>query len=296
MVTFETWFICFDIFMIIGLILTIILSSIFLLVIISDKTCHTLPMMLIANTCFSQFIFTSDILFMIIVTLKNDLKQIDYQDSLCIVRGYLSYALCIIMNCSFLLQALHRYILVVYPTRLFWQTKKIYILFICITWIYGFLSPLAFIFTGDITYDVDNQICQIPLKLSFSLIFAISNVYIIPTFLIQLIYMKLVRYVKEIRKRVTTGNSLFRAQRELRMVRRILIVLTILIIFGLPYTIFILISFFTEPPKYHFRIAGIFINSSSVFVMIALFQFTEPLKVSMLKRINLRPTVIRTIT
>ncbi len=52
-------------------------------------------------------------------------------------------------------------------------------------------------------------------------------------------------------KHVTPANILSRAQRELKMVRRTVILLTILIILDFPYSIFILMSFFTGIYKYH---------------------------------------------
>jgi hypothetical protein len=65
---------------------------------------------------------------------------------------------------------------------------------------------------------------------------------------------------------------------------------------GLPYTVFVFISFFTSPPKYHFRIAVIFMNVSLAFVMIALYEFTEPLKISVKNKINGQaPTTISAI-
>ncbi len=93
-------------------------------------------------------------------------------------------------------------------------------------------------------------------------------------------------------KRVTSTNILFRTQRELKMVRRTIILVGVLIISGLPYTIFIIISFFTTPSKYYFRIAFIFIDAGMVLVMFVLFQFTDPLKASLIKRINLRPNTV----
>ena len=108
---------------------------------------------------------------------------------------------------------------------------------------------------------------------------------------IQLIYSILVRYVKEMSKRVTTGNR-SRMRKEIKMARRIVIIITILVILGLPYTSFIFMSFFTDPPKYHFRIAGLFISSSMLFVMIALFEFTDPLKLAVLKKIHLQSEVV----
>jgi hypothetical protein len=103
------------------------------------------------------------------------------------------------------------------------------------------------------------------------------------------IYFKLLLYVHEMSKHVTPINTLFRAQRQLKIVQRIVILITIILILGLPYGVFTLMSFFTSPPKYHFRIAYIFIDVSLVFVMIALFQFTDPLKASIVKGIKRRP-------
>ncbi len=290
--TSETWFIPFDISMIVCLSLAIILGSLFLLIIILDKTCHTVPMMLIGNSCLGLVMFSGDVLIMTVITLKNDFKQIDHQGSSCIVLGYLGYVFCTIMNHSFLLQAIYRYVSVVYPTRLFWQSMKFQVLLVCITWIYSFIYPLVFIFTDAIAYNFDNQLCQIPLRISFALVFMILNIYLIPVSVIQLIYLKLVRYVKIMSQRVTTGNNLSRIQREIKMVRRIVIVVTILVVLCFPYTLFVFMSFFNDIPKYHFRIASAFIDTSLVLVLIALFQFTEPLKLSVLKKLHLRVVTV----
>ncbi|CAF1661380.1 unnamed protein product [Adineta ricciae] len=87
-------------------------------------------------------------------------------------------------------------------------------------------------------------------------------------------------------RRITPVNTLLRAQRGLKMVQRTIIIVAILVILCFPYALFIGISFFTPPPKYHFRIAYIFADLSIVSVMLALFQFTDSLKESFMKRIN----------
>jgi hypothetical protein len=91
-------------------------------------------------------------------------------------------------------------------------------------------------------------------------------------------------------KNVTPINHLLRARRELNMVRRIVMLIIVLITLGLPYTIFFLMSFFTNPPKYHFRIAFLFVDISLACVMIALFQFTDPIKTFLIKRISKEQT------
>jgi hypothetical protein len=237
----ESWFIPLDILMIVCTTLTIILSIIFLCIIILDKTCHTVPMMLTANSCLSALIAGYVLLSLSISTFQNDLKQIYFEDSLCFLRAYFNYVSNVLFIHSFLTQSIYRYVTVVYPTHLFWQSAKFQLLVICIKWIFAFVYPFAFLFTGEIIYNVDNQICQIPLRLSFALIYSSLCIYIIPVSMITFIYFKLVRYVKQMSERATPTNSLSRAQRELKMVKRIVILINILVIIGFPYTIFIFI-------------------------------------------------------
>lgn len=285
----ESWFVPVDILLIICLVLVVVLGGILLLIIIVDKTCHTVPMMLASNSFLSVILFAGDILWMTIFALRNDLGHLFHQDSACALRGYLSYVFCSSMNYSFFLQSIYRYLSVLYPSRLFWRSVRMQLYLVCLSWLYALIHPLAFLVSGRILYNAANQICQIPLGLSLSLFFMVSNVYLIPVMAIQLIYIRLVRYVKEMRQRVTTGNSCLRAQKELKMVRQIVVIITILVVLGLPYTSFIFMSFVTSPPKYCLRIASIFIDTSLMFVVIGLLQFTEPLKSSVTRRLHLHP-------
>jgi hypothetical protein len=114
----------------------------------------------------------------------------------------------------------------------------------------------------------------------------------IPVGSIGFIYFRMVRYVKWVSKRVTPVNTLSRAQRELKMIGRIIRLVWILLSLGLPYLIFVLMSFFNRTPKYDFRIGYTFVDVSLARVMIALFQFTDPVKTSLMKKINWRPNTI----
>jgi hypothetical protein len=291
-ITIERWFIPFDILLIVCSTLVIILSILFLFIIVLDKTCHTVSMMLVANSCIIAFTSGCNLLSLCIFTLENDLKQVQSQDSLCVFRAYLNYVSGALFFSSFLLQALYRYVIIVYRNYLFLQSFLFQFLVICLSWIYGIICPFPFIFTNEIIYNVDNQICQLPLRLSFSIIFVAFCVYFIPISLIMFIYLKLVRYVKQMSKRVTRLNTLSRTQRELKMVRRTVILVTILITVCFPYALFILMSFFNRAPKYHFRIAYLFVNASLLSVMIVLFQFTNALKTSIMKRIKQQSNMV----
>jgi hypothetical protein len=204
----------------------------------------------------------------------------------------MTYAAGSLQSYSYLLQAIYRYVVVVYPARLIYQSARFQIFLICLTWIGAIIYPIPIVFTDQIKYDVDNQICQMPLRLSFPTIFSLCFMYMIPVGSIGFIYFRMVRYVKWVSKRVTPVNTLSRAQRELKMIGRIIRLVWILLSLGLPYLIFVLMSFFNRTPKYDFRIGYTFVDVSLARVMIALFQFTDPVKTSLMKKINWRPNTI----
>jgi hypothetical protein len=133
---------------------------------------------------------------------------------------------------------------------------------------------------------------SVPLGFSFSILYAPLFIYIVPVHLVIFLYMRLVRFVRGMNQRVTPANTLSRAQRDLKMVRRVAILIQTLFISGFPLSLFIFLSFFNRTPKYHFRIGFIFNDASMLFVMIGLFQFTDSLKASVKKIMYSRPNIV----
>ncbi|CAF1059718.1 unnamed protein product [Adineta ricciae] len=278
-ISIASWFIPIDILKISCAITAIILALFCLSIIVYERTCHTVPMILVTNSYLSQLIYAIDVLAISIFTLENDLKERKLNNRLCIFSGSLSYSITMIQMYSYLLQAVYRYLVIVYPSRLMWQSSRLQASFIGLTWCCGLVYFIVLIVTDQIKYLPDDQICQMPLRLSFLTIFNALYIYIFPLSVIMIIYLKMILYVKEMGKRITPVNILSRAQRELRMIHRIVSIVLFLVILGLPYVLFILMSFFNSAPKYHFRIAYVFIIVSLVFMMIALCQVAEPLKI-----------------
>ena len=288
----QSWFVPFDILMILSTTFTIIANIIFISIIILDRTCHTVPMMLTANTCLSLLVFGSIRMSMSVFVLYSDLQPIYYQYSSCKLLGYMVYVAYAVQNYSFFQQAFYRYMVVVYPTRFFWQSTKIHCLMICFTWVFAFVCCLPYILADEIEYNIPNYICQLRFGLSFFILYCMFTIYIVPMLAIMTIYLKLVRHVREMSQHVSSTNTLIRAQRELKIFRRTVIFVHGLIIIGLPYALFIFISFFTSPPKYHFRISYAFGDVLLPFLMIVLFVFTEPVKASVKKKINGRMNLV----
>lgn len=286
-ITIESWFIPIDILMVICAALASVMAFTLICIMILDRTCRTVPMMFIINSYLAEFFFATVVMSMALFTLHNDLRQLEDPDPLCIVRGFLSYVVVTVQNYSYLLQTIYRYISVVYPNRLSWQSMQYQIFLVVISWVFAFVCPLPYIVNHEITYDVENQTCQMPMKLCLITVYNVLCVFIVPLSLILLLYYKLVRFMRSARQNVNLANKFKRIQREVKMIRRIIILFMGIFALGFPYALLLFISFLTTPPKYHFRIAYIFITTSVVFVVIALFQFTEPLKAAV-KRLTKR--------
>ncbi|CAF1014341.1 unnamed protein product [Adineta steineri] len=232
---------------------------------------------------------------MAIFTLQHDLQQSNEKNiSFCIILGFLGYGADGLQNYSYLLTAAYQYISVVYPNKIIWRTIKFEFCLIIIFWIICILYTLPLLVTGQITYNIDNQVCEIPLRLSLPIVYVAAIIYIIPNFGIAAVYIKLTRYVHQMSFRTISNNTIFHARRELRLVQRTFILSNSLVVLGLPYMIFVLTSFFTSPPKYHFRIAFICADISVLVVVIIGYCFTPNIK-TIIRKILSRSTPVEPI-
>lgn len=282
-VEFEWWFIVIDISMIVSSILSILFALTFLLIVLFNKTCQTIPIMLTSNSCFVQILYGSVTLSLATFSLENDRQQRVYQDSFCALRGYLSYVGTGLLLYSFVLQAIYRYIVIVYPTYISWQSVWTQLVLICFIWMFCFISTLPSLLTNAIQYSFHDQICLVYLRLSFPVIYNMLISYLIPISIIVSIYLKLARYVHLIDNRTTSIARMYRVRRNVIVVRRIVTKILILLVLGMPYTIFIFMSFFTNPPKYHLRIAIFLLALCQALIMAAIIFFCRPVSNVLMK-------------
>ncbi|CAF1206950.1 unnamed protein product [Adineta ricciae] len=290
----EVWYIPTDILRITCDSTTIGISFCLLIIIVTNKACRTVPMMLTANTCFTEFICACVLLSMTVFVLQNDIKQIIYEDSLCRVRGYLLISITVAQNYSYVLQAIYRYVTIVHPSRLFWQSSRFQTCLICLVWIFSFTIILPVLLTNQIVYNSSNQICHPPLGRSFGIIYITVILYLIPNIFLNIVYSRLVRFVREMSKRVTSTNVIARAERDLKMVKSIITITTILGILGLPFAFLIFWSLFTTPPRDHFRIAFIGVDMSTTAVIIAVCKTTPPIKTALSEKLAALQTIFTT--
>ncbi|CAF1576173.1 unnamed protein product [Adineta steineri] len=292
----EVWFLLFDIVGIISVSLSIIFGLLYLFIVIKHKTYSSVQLLLVCNSCIAVILFSCVLLNMTIFTLQHDLQHSSENNTLfCIILGFLSFITDGLQNYSYLLTAVYQYISVVYPNKIIWRTVKFQFYLVIIIWIVCIIDMVPVFVTGQISYNIDNQICQIPLRLSVSVIYVGAIIYMIPNFGIVAVYIKLTRYVHQISLRTISNNTLFHARRELKLVKRTFILSNTLIVIGIPYMIFNYMSFFTSPPKYYFRIAYICVDISVLMVVIIGYCFTPNIKTIIRKKFT-RSTPVEPMT
>ena len=109
-IDFKPWFIVVDITIIILLAFTVLLAVCFLTIVILNKTCHTMPILLTCNSCIAEIVYGCNMMSIAVFSLENDRKRRIFQDPLCVFRDYLGYVGTGMLLYSLTLQALYRYI------------------------------------------------------------------------------------------------------------------------------------------------------------------------------------------
>ena len=297
--TYESWFIALDAISIALLVMTLLLSAILFIITVLGETRRTVPAALGMNSCTVHIFFGSVLLSMSLFTLENDWKRRVYHDSLCSLRGYLIYVGHSLFLYSLTSQAFYRYVIIIHPARLWWQSMRLQLTLICSTWIFSLAAFTPWAFNGDIVYDEDNQVCLLVLRPSAPVLYTMAYSYIIPILIIIYFYVRLVRHVRQMSTRATAAPTQFQGRRDLIVVRRIITIIIVLLIFGMPYTSFAVVSFVRPPPRYHYRISIFCMNVAQACVTLAVFKFSPPVTdlVTKLKRVPLnRVNPIRTLS
>ena len=146
-----------------------------------------------------------------------------------------------------------------YPSRSFWHSYGTHILFICIAWIFVFVYPMG-IFIQLVKSFMMLTIKYVSCFISCLFQSSIWDlcVFGIPVSMIHFMYFILVRYVKRMNTLVTPNNTLVRARRNLKIIRRTVVLISIVVTVCFPYQLFVIMSFFNSAPTYNFRISYLF--------------------------------------
>ena len=201
------------------------------------------PTILICNT-YVSIIFTCVILLdMYGHNLCGDLySNISFDNWWCYGRTYLLHTeLCLLYH-SYLLQAIFRFCRVVLYKHKRLQTFQFISSLILIQWLIGFLFMLPILFLHHFQYVPEYYYCEILLSDSLGLMLTGAITYSLPMGIIGGIYFYILYYMQKTRSQSVLRNRQQANQRDLVVLRRIIILLGLLVTLGFP-TFFIWLGY-----------------------------------------------------
>ncbi|UJR20009.1 hypothetical protein I4U23_023143 [Adineta vaga] len=201
--------------------------------------CFNFPTLLACNTALAVLINSANHIATAVYMFIWDQYLVPDMDSLCALRAYLQHSTVTCIYHSFILLAIEKYNKVI-GIR-FLNTKHRKICLVLFQWIFDFTFDLPVLVTGNMTKLSFDNVCFVKLtRLDLSLYMAGVS-FLLTDIVLSIIYRLLVRHVRQVSARLD-NNRQMRMQRDLTMVRRIILLNLQLIIVGIPVLIVVVFS------------------------------------------------------
>ena len=195
------------------------------------------PMFLICNTSVSIIFVSICLIDMYARYVYAELNiNVIFDDWWCYLRAYFIHVSVWLLFYSYVLQAIFRFFRVIFYQRKQWQTRRFMLRFVVIQWLIGFLCILPFLLLNYFQYIPDYYYCELLFTDIKGLVVIGVITYNIPMLIMTLLYTYILHFMKKTKTQSVFQNRHQANQRDLVVVRRILIQSGILMTLGLPAT------------------------------------------------------------
>ncbi|CAF3799138.1 unnamed protein product [Adineta steineri] len=223
-------------------------------------------------------IYTGITIYFNIETLLGDLYGYNFNSSWCMFLGYFSPVILATLYWSFVDQAFFRLCRIVYSTKRFFQHLYLYVSIFPIQFILICLLTSPIYFWHDVEYLTTEYYCYVPYINYRSIIWLAFICYGIPIIFIALMYLHITIFLR----RQTNNQRLLikqRQDRDLCVIRRIVITICLLLALGIPAIILLIMLFITgEEYPLLMRIEWFFVSLSMFGLTLFTSVFTPQLK------------------
>ncbi len=223
-------------------------------------------MLLLCNTYITILFTCLNVAIMHVYSLCGEFYENTNFDSWwCHVHAYILHVGVCSIYYSYLLQAFFRFFRVVLYQYRRLQSFQCMLGFILIEWLISFLWMMLILFLNDFEYISQNYYCQISFSDFRGLLTAVSVIYFGPTFTSVIIYIYIMYHLKHMTTSRIQQNRTRSNQRDLIVLRRIIILIVSVLFLSLPILIIWLLYLFTDylnPLSYHLEWLLFAISSS----------------------------------
>ena len=261
----------------------LLVCAITICIIIRTRNCHTTSNLL---TCNTTLIVALYLIFSLISSIFGLKENFASNQPACRFRAYAFVVCCTLLLYSHVTHAVSRlFFIVFYKERnlLSWRTHW---MMIVINWHLGILLPVVLFFIdGAYVYEPESRLCTCTTKKFFTSAYGIITAFVIPFSIVVIIYVQLVcrayqstRRVREISIGDLVGTPNLR--REMKLVRNMCILLSIMLGGGIPYLCMVIWHATTSEPAPHsfYLLIVNSIHICTVLMMIALFTLNQQVK------------------
>lgn len=272
--------------MVITTTIALTISFLYLINILLTKGCTTpVSTLLSANTFLAALTYSSAHFSIAISMFRSDLAtkdsiRMNFYNSFCMSSAFTFYSGCALLYYSYVMQAAQRFVRVVLHDYPWLYERRTQLIFIVCQWLSCIsITLIPLVIAKPIKYNIYLNMCVIPITSNGWTMYYAIFCYSIPLICLSLIYYRLINYILSVRSRVSacliSGSLIVAAQRQLALIQRVIILVTILTLSGIPYCIFIGMGFFMEPPKYQFRISFLCVDIALASVICTMFHFSR---------------------
>ncbi|CAF0740064.1 unnamed protein product [Adineta steineri] len=221
-----------------------------------------------------------------IQSILGNLYGYDFNSSWCIFLGYLAPTLACSLFWAFVNQAFFRLGRVVYSTMRRLQSYQLYIILPFIELVFSCILMSLILFLHSVVYLPTDYYCFVPFTNVYSMFWLVLNNYGSPVGVLLFIYIRITIFLR----RQTNTQTLIvrqRQDRDLLVIRRILITVGFVISLGIPAMIFLVMFFITnEQHPLTFPFLCLFISISMLGLCLLTIIFTPQLKKIIMKIIQ----------
>lgn len=270
------------IYLIVACVTFIAASAALTIAFIYRKRCFNFPTFVALNTILGVFIFSAIGIALCGYMIVWDQQQVPNIDYLCQFRAYLTHSTGGFIHHTFILQAVQRY-LKVRRIHVFNNPIRKALLFVT-QWIFSYTYILPVLLTGNMVKPKVDNLCFITLTKPYVIIpIAIASYFLTDVIVITL-YRRLVNYIRQVSS-IITANRRARIQRELILVRRIIMLNGMLVLVGSPVIACLILSLLPGNllPYYCLRIILLLINLPMTYLVIVLCMQTPSLHQSFIE-------------
>ena len=273
---------------IIASLIALIIAFLILIIVFTNRHCRTIANLLICNTSVATIFYYSLNLISIIYGLRADWA---YYQPACIFRAYCYTVLCAVICYSYSIQAISRLLFTVFYTHKYFQTWYIHWMMIIISWFISILTPIIpFFFQHGYRLEEESHICIPTTKVFFTSMFSVIIAFVIPLNIVTIIYAIIFYYARQSTRRiigfsshvrmVTTQTAIVKVKREIRLMKKIFILLSLLLCGGTPYLILVLWHKISKqpPPESFYLLSTNFIPIFIALKMVTLFCMCKKMK------------------